>query len=339
MDFWRRKTPAEEAAAADQKRQREALQVLTAERAASSRYRQEQDAVRLQQGGIPIGAEERLRELANAKPGSLAFTSDLSPDEAGLLRRRGYQSLGLVTGSCVYHVGTAYASAYSDCEVAELSGAYNEATRLAVGRMAQEARMVNAHGVVGVRFDMVRHEWGQKQIEVQLVGTAVRGPGAAPKVPWLSDLSGQEWWSLTRAGYEPVALVWGHCTWFILTRMQDEWTAQSWSNQELGHFSQALTQCRNRAERTMHGLAQHAGATGVVGVRFARKLEEIRLTGAGANPAYEREHHNLTLSMVGTAIRESDETAHSVRATVPVLSLRDGRLLAIDHRPGDATFE
>ncbi|HEY8743238.1 MAG TPA: hypothetical protein VIU62_09075, partial [Chloroflexota bacterium] len=142
-----------------------------------------------------------------------------------------------------------------------------------------------------------------------------------------------------RAGYEPVALVWGHCTWFILTRMQDEWTAQSWSNQELGHFSQALTQCRNRAERTMHGLAQHAGATGVVGVRFARKLEEIRLTGAGANPAYEREHHNLTLSMVGTAIRESDETAHSVRATVPVLSLRDGRLLAIDHRPGDATFE
>jgi uncharacterized protein YbjQ (UPF0145 family) len=339
MDFWRHKTPAEEAAAAEQKRQRDALQVLTAERAASARYRQEQDAVRLQQGGIPIGAEERLRELANARPGSLAFTSDLSPDESGLLRRRGYQPLGLVTGSCVYHVGTAYASAYSDCEVAELSGAYNEATRLAVTRMAQEARMVKAHGVVGVRFDMVRHEWGQKQIEVQLVGTAVRGPGAAPKVPWLSDLSGQEWWSLTRAGYEPVALVWGHCTWFILTRMQDEWTAQSWSNQELGHFSQALTQCRNRAERTMHGLAQQAEATGVVGVRFARKLEEIRLTGAGVNPAYEREHHNLTLSMVGTAIRESDDTAHSVRATVPVLSLRDGRLLAIDHRPGDATFE
>jgi uncharacterized protein YbjQ (UPF0145 family) len=339
MGFWRRKTPEEEAAAAERRRQRESLQRLSSDRLAAERSRQEQDAGRLQQGGIPIGAEQRLRELAEAKPGDLAFTSDLSPDEAALLRRRGYQPLGLVTGSCVYHVGTAYASAYSDSEVAVLSSAYNEATRLAVERMAQEARLVKAHGVVGVRFDMVRHEWGQKQIEVQLVGTAVRGPGAAPKTPWLSDLSGQEWWSLTRAGYEPVGLVWGHCTWFILTRMQDEWTQQSWYNQELSHFSQALSQCRTRAEWTMQALAQKEGATGVVGVRIARKLEEIRLVGTGGNAAAEREHHNLTLSLVGTAIRESAATPHKVRGTVNVLSLRDGRLLAVDRRPGDATFE
>jgi hypothetical protein len=74
-------------------------------------------------------------------------------------------------------------------------------------------------------------------------------------------------------------------------------------------------------------------------VRLSRKLEEIRLVGAGVNPAYEREHHNLTLSLIGTAIREAAETPHKVRGTVNVLSLRDGRLLAVDRRPGDATFE
>ncbi|MCL4509207.1 MAG: heavy metal-binding domain-containing protein, partial [Chloroflexi bacterium] len=146
------------------------------------------DLERLRHGGIPVHAEERLRELGHTGPGALAFTSDLSPDEAGLLRQRGYQPLGLVTGSAVYHVGFAYASAYQDTEVAQLSAAYNEATRLAVGRLSQEAHLAGAEGVVGVRYTMTRHEWTERVIEVQLVGTAVRGPHGQPQSPWLSDL-------------------------------------------------------------------------------------------------------------------------------------------------------
>ena len=78
----------------------------------------------------------------------------------------------------------------------------------------------------------------------------------------------------------------------------------------------------------MHALAHQEGATGVMGVRFARKLEEIRLTGAGNNPAYEREHHNLVLSMIGTAVRARPGAAPRVPATQLVLSLRSGRLEA-----------
>ena len=339
MGFFRRRAAEDAAADEERRRQQEELRRLEAERQQRERRRQQEDPLRLRAGGIPLQAEERLRELSAAGAGALAFTGDLSPDEAALLRRRGHDVLGLVTGSCVYHVGIAYASSYGDCEVQELSGAYNEATRLAVGRMEQEARLLGAHGVVGVRYDMVRHEWSEKLIEVQLVGTAVAGPGAAPAEPWLSDLSGQEWWALLRGGFEPAGLVWGNCTWFILTRMQDEWTNQSWYNQELSHFSDALRQCRNRAEATLRQQAAQHGAAGVMGVRLARKLEEIRLTGYGNNPAFEREHHNLTLSLIGTAIRERAGAPQRVRATVPVLSLRDGRLLAVDRRPGDATFE
>jgi uncharacterized protein YbjQ (UPF0145 family) len=226
----------------------------------------------------------------------------------------------------MYHVGVAYASSYSDCEVTVLSQAYNTATRLAVDRMEQEATALGAHGVIGVRFDIVRREWGEKTIEVQLFGTAIAGPDKPPGTPWLSDLSGQEWWALHRAGYDPVGLVYGNCTWFVLTTQYDEWTDRSVSNQELTHFSDALRQCRDRVNNQLKTTARQMKAIGVVGVHLTRRIDEIRLTGPGENPAYEREHHNLTLSMVGTAVRLRPDAPSTIRATGNVLSLLDGRL-------------
>ena len=297
------------------------------------RRAQEQDQARqladqalLERGELPQAAQARLAEIGQAGPGKLAFTSDLNADEAGLLRRHGFAPICLVTGSAMYHVGQAYASTRGDCEVAELSDAYNEATRLAVERMEMEAAAVHAHGGVGVRYGLVRHEWADRTVEVQLIGTAVRGPGAAPEHPFLCDLSGQEWWALWRAGYEPAALVYGHCTWFILTTLQDEWSESSPVNQELTHFAQALAHCRNRATTLMQRLARGSGASGVVGVHLARRLDEVRLTGTDDNPAYEREHHNLVLSMIGTAVRVRAGAPDRIPATRTVLSLRSGRL-------------
>jgi len=290
--------------------------------------RQERDQALLDQGRLPLAAQERLAEIGRAGEGGLAFTSDLAADEAGLLRRHGYEPICLVTGSAMYHVGYAYASAWNDCEVAQLSRAYNEATRLAVSRLQMEATAAHAHGVVGVRYSIVRHEWADRTVEVQLVGTAVRGPEPAPRAAWLCDLSGQEWYALWRAGYEPAALAYGHCTWFILTTMQDEWNEMNPNNVELRHFSEALGQCRTRAAMHLKTIARDCGALGVVGVHIARRLDEVRLTGSDENPAYEREHHNLILSMIGTAVRARPGAAPRVPATRLVLSLRDGRLEA-----------
>ena len=144
--------------------------------------------------------------------------------------------------------------AQGDCEVKVLSDAYNTATDLAVSRLRQELRLIGAHGVVGVRLELIRHEWADKTVEVQVMGTAVAGAGEAmPSDPWLCDLSGQEWYALHRAGYEPATMVWGHCTWFILTTQQDEWIHQSWNNQELTHWSGALGRARH------HGAKPHDG--------------------------------------------------------------------------------
>ena len=323
---WGRRSPEEDAAKAEAEQQRAALARQAQEIHQAEQQRQQRDLQLLGQGGIPSLAAARLKEIGSGGAEGILFTSDLSPDEAGLLRREGYRAQGLVTGSAMYHVGQAYASSQGDCEVDVLSKAYDAATDLAVSRLRQEARLIGASGVVGVRLTVVRHEWADKTVEVQVIGTAVQGPGAAPSDPWLSDLSGQEWWALHRAGYEPAALVWGHCTWFILTTQQDEWIEKSWSNQELTHWSAALGKARTLAMRHLTAEAKKHHATGITGVQIARRMDEVRLSGPGEDPAYEREHHNLVISIIGTAIRVRPNAPKGVTPTLQILSLRDGTI-------------
>jgi uncharacterized protein YbjQ (UPF0145 family) len=342
---WRQSTPEEQAAKAAAAQRRAAEQQRVAEARQAEALRQAADLQALGRGGIPTMAAQRLGELRAADPERAIFTSDLSPDEAALLRRAGVRALGLVSGSAMYHVGTVLASpagtffpqgigfAYRDAELTALSSAYNEATRLAVSRLRQEATAIGAYGVVGVRFTMIRRLWSQRSIEVQLLGTAVAGPDQVPSTPWLSELSGQEWYAIHRGGYDPAGFVYGHCAWLVLTSQQDLWTLTSWTNQELPRWSDALRQCRTRANRTMAMMARDCGAGGVVGVHLRRDLEEVRFGGS------EIEHHLLLLSLIGTAVRLRPDAPAAIRATGTVLSLRDGRLAPRIIRTTAATFE
>ena len=336
---WQHHSPEEEAARAEADRQRAVLAQQVLETHQAETQRQHRDLQLLGQGGIPTQATERLKEIGSGGAEGVLFTSDLSPDEAALLRREGYRARGLVTGSAMYHVGQAYASSQGDCEVDVLSKAYDAATDLAVSRMRQEAKLIGAHGVVGVRLTVVRHEWADRTVEVQVIGTAVQGPGAAPADPWMSDLSGTEWWALHRAGYEPAALVWGHCTWFILTTYQDEQIERSWANQELTHWSAALGKARSLAMAHLTREAKKHHATGITGVQIARRMDEVRLSGPGEDPAYEREHHNLVISIIGTAIRLRPDAPPGVTPTLQILSLRDGKLSPVALGASDAKIE
>jgi uncharacterized protein YbjQ (UPF0145 family) len=314
MGFWKKTKDEQERAE------------LVAQARAAEVSRQEIDFVELERGGIPLKAQERLKELgSSANSADYLFTSDLAPDELALLRRNGYKARGLVTGSAMYHVGQLYVSAGGDCEIDNLSDAYNNATALAVGRMQKELELINAHGVLGVRINIARHEWAEKTIEVQIIGTAIETPpGETPARPWLSDLSGQEWFALKRAGYEPVGLVWGHCAWWLYTSYTDDLLETSWSNVEMTHWSEGLTRARNIAMHKVQASAKAVGGNGVVGVNIERRVDRIRHVNGGA--ASERMHHNLLLSIVGTAVKASGREAKMVQQTIPVISLLDGRL-------------
>ena len=95
-----------------------------------------------------------------------------------------------------------------------------QARELAMTRMEEEADELGADGVIGVRLDVGRYEWGENLAEFMAIGTAVmhregelhRTPNGRP---FTSDLSGQDFWTLLHAGYRPVALVMGSCVYHV----------------------------------------------------------------------------------------------------------------------------
>src|SRR6476620_10505429 len=110
--------------------------------------------------GIP---QDALRRLAEMRPGqrTALFTSDLSVNEFLLVREAGFRPLGLVLGSSIYHVGFQFGRWNKNQELEVLSQAMYHARELAMTRMEVEADQLGADGIVGVRLDIGRYEWGE----------------------------------------------------------------------------------------------------------------------------------------------------------------------------------
>src|SRR6266700_1974825 len=103
---------------------------------------------------LPREALVRLRETGSV------FTSDLSVNEFLLVKEAGFDPLGLVLGSSIYHIGLQVGRWSRSQELTKLSQAMYHARELAIGRMEAEADALGACGIVGVRLDIKFYEWG-----------------------------------------------------------------------------------------------------------------------------------------------------------------------------------
>lgn len=207
---------------------------------------QAESRARVADGGIPLGAEERLKTLA--AEGSL-FTSGLSVSEFALLHRLGPRPLAQVMGASVVRtgwqylpalepgrnvntgqwyaptaVGSARQNVYTEasmsqvrnyrwhaevvCELDVLTDAWRLARRRALDRLSEEALHVGADAVVGVHLRRSDHDLGKGTIEYVVSGTAIRLPNSAgASWPILTDVSVQDYWRLLIAGHEPLGFV------------------------------------------------------------------------------------------------------------------------------------
>jgi uncharacterized protein YbjQ (UPF0145 family) len=143
-----------------------------------------------------------------------------------------------------------------------ISAAMRAARSLAIGRMRQQADEVGGEGVVGVRLSFEHHRWhGAHMVSrVLAVGTAVGfdpdlAPGeyrSAPSLkladggPFTSDLSGQDFVALLRAGYRPVTVAMSSAGFVI-----DPKTALSYKlslrNEEMQEYTQGFFDARETA--------------------------------------------------------------------------------------------
>src|SRR5881394_4308483 len=93
--------------------------------------------------GLPEPAKQRLSEMRRRN----FFTSDLSVNEFLLVREAGFDPIGLVVGSSIYHIGFQFSNWKQNMEVNVLTQAMYHARGLAMTRMEEEASALGADGI------------------------------------------------------------------------------------------------------------------------------------------------------------------------------------------------
>lgn len=253
----------------------------------------------LEAGGLTVLAKMRLRDHA-AHP-DMHFTSEFSVPELLVTRAAGFEPIAQVSGCSVYHVGSPFqilnstnlnynygaggyiAQTFSgEIEVTVL--AYDDAWRLALGRLEQQAKMIGAHGVVGlhVHQSVLPDEFAEdgtkasanqtrsRMIQLTLAGTAVRFPGVAPvEHPTLTSLTGQEFYALRRVGCYPVGFAVGVSVYNnAVFNYGGVNPMRSFVNMEMTEHTRTFHRARTHAIERVNASATSMGGAGVVDLKF-----------------------------------------------------------------------
>lgn len=243
--------------------------------------------------GLPQDALKRLNELRGK---DALFTSDLSVNEFLVIKEAGFHPRGLVLGSSIFHIGFAARGWNSSREVTQLTQAMYSARELAMARMEEEATVLGADGIVGVRLDVGFYEWGRGTAEFIAIGTAVSAEDGgdwktAEGKPFTSDLSGQDFWTLLQSGHAPLGLVLGTCVYHVAHQGMFQAMGNIGQNKEMPNFTQALYEARELAMERMQDEARKVQAEGIVGVQIQ---EKSHIWGS----------HTIEFFAMGTAVRK-----------------------------------
>ncbi|GAC1470472.1 MAG: heavy metal-binding domain-containing protein [Chamaesiphon sp.] len=264
---------------------------------------------------LPAHARERLKSMRSQGGKARFFTSDLSVNEFLLVKEAGFDPVGMVVGCSIYHIGFQQSNWNQNQEMTVLSQAMYHARELAMSRMEEEADALGADGIVGVRLTAKHMEWEPNLAEFVAIGTAVcaRNHPISYKTvdnkPFTSDLSGQDFWTMLRAGYRPLGLVMGNCVYHVAYQGLGQWFRNVGQNVEMTNFTQALYDARELAMERMQAEATHLKSEGIVGVQ----LHEGR---------YSWNSHVIEFFAIGTAVVPIRED-HQIPTPQLVLSVND----------------
>jgi uncharacterized protein YbjQ (UPF0145 family) len=290
----------------------------------------EADLERIRQGGIPLGAEERLKRVATAS--TPFFTSDLTAKEYALAEASGLQPVAQVMGSSVVQHGWVgmQGAYYVAGEISGLSEPWNMARSRAFDRLRQEAELADADGVIGIEIT-VGSLADAGNVELVVFGTAVRDRTLPPHPSGrlgMCTLSGQDVDKLRRIGAEVCGVV-GHTTVLsVQLGMNSAWVMNtsgmfgsgSRMNTEITEIAQGVYDARDRAMAAVRRQASAAGANGIVISILRHMIEHYEYEQAG----YKYHFFHVTMHVLGTAIRFGAREAHPAPLSGPVMSINLG---------------
>lgn len=268
---------------------------------------------------LPEHARERMAMMQQGGKQSQLFTSDLSVNEFLLVKEAGFDPVGLVVGCSMYHIGFQWAGVNQSMEMTVLSQAMYHARELAMTRMQEEAEALGADGIVGVRLSAKHMTWEPNMAEFVAIGTAVKARDTSRSYrtvnhkPFTSDLSGQDFWTLLRAGYRPLGLVMGNCVYHVAFQGLGQWFKNIGKNVEMTNFTQALYDARELAMERMQIEASSLEAEGIIGANIQENQ-------------YSWSSHVIEFFAIGTAVTPTRED-HHIPTPQLTLSLNDSPAL------------
>ena len=290
----------------------------------------EVDLERIRQGGIPLGAEERLKRVATAS--TPFFTSDLTAKEYALAQASGLQPVAQVMGSSVVQHGWlgTQGAFYVTGEIPGLSEPWNMARSRAFDRLRQEAELADADGVIGI--EMTAGSLGEAgNVELVVFGTAVRDSTLPPHSRGrlgMCTLSGQDVDKLRRIGAEVCGVV-GHTTVrSVQLGMNSSWVMNTSGmfgggarmNTEITEIAQGVYDARDQAMAEVRWQASEAGANEIVISMLQHTIEHYEYEQSG----YKYHYFHVTMNVLGTAIRLGAREPHPAPLSGPVISMNLG---------------
>jgi uncharacterized protein YbjQ (UPF0145 family) len=162
-----------------------------------------------------------------------------------------------------------------------------------------------------------RASTGGGGLEFLAIGTAVRADGVnRPREPFTSDLSGQDFAKLLRAGWVPVALAQGvgavirHDDWMQVSQQQ------SWYNQEITGLTQLVQEARATARKALSDDVHRYGGHTVILRDMALQVYET-----GCTSGLEGEDHIADAFLWGTVITPIDPHGRRPHAPEPPMQM------------------
>jgi uncharacterized protein YbjQ (UPF0145 family) len=284
------------------------------------------DLERIRRGGIPLGAEERLKAIAAAS--SPVFSSDLSAKEYAVAQASGLKPVAQIMGSSVVQQGwqnygwSAYGGGIR--EMPSFAVPWNLSRQRAFARLRQEARLAGADAVIGIDMTTDRFLGEPGTVEYVVFGTAVRETTLArPETsgPRMCALSGQDVDKLRRIGAETLGVI-GHTSvvTVALSMQANQMMATWWGNQEMTEVTRGVYAARHLAMDEVARQAREAGANDVVISKLTHDIAHTEYEGLG----FRQHFFIVSMHVLGTAIRLGAHEPHPAPLGTPVPSINLG---------------
>jgi uncharacterized protein YbjQ (UPF0145 family) len=192
-------------------------------------------------------------------------------------------------------------------EVKEFSDMYNHTRHLALERLEAEAAERGCNAVVDIITRII--PFGPGVREMIMVGTGSHNPALGqPKIPYTSELTGEELWNLTQMGYAPLRLLLGTSVYALGFAGGVSAFFQSFGRGEVDEVTRLVYDARENCLDHIRIEAEELKADAVIGIKIF-----INDIGAGL----------VEVMAIGTAIRKHSGVATQSAQLIPQAIIRD----------------